>query len=961
MRTTASNALQPADPASRPVTPQRKCSCEASGETCPRCEAKRHSLQRKSNGTPSGADISPVVDRVLASPGHAMDPVTRGVMESRFAQDFSHVRLHEDRDAAISADSIHARAYTVGRHIVMGADAPARSSSGGMRLLAHELAHVVQQSRGGIPAGIDADPALESAADRAATDVVSGKDAEVSGAAGTGIAREAKPGEQIIYEVTFPDGKKRLTEAEYEAHKARAIRRLRIDLKTVAELADNGRSSQIDMLKDYHGGVESGWDVIKKPKALIGIAADIWGNTTPPYIGMWSHAKNYSKEGLAALERGDFATAARMLRLADQSYRDSVAEWNAYRAKTIGGAEALASDLETVRDISFATALAAAAVIAAPVVAGGVAAAGFTGTTATVLTAGGTAVATGSVGVGLGGGSTAAASYVNTGKVDWDAAARDAKKFGKQGAVTGLTAGLGHALGAAGKAVELGKPLVQQAVRRCLTEAGINVTGEVTAEALDRLVPPSEPEAAAKSEAQSKAVLPGPARAALVGCVGGALGVPTSKLRSGTAKVTDAAVGAGVAYGDARLQGKTHVEAVLAAVQTSVTSHAIGYGKKHSDAVAAAKPVGKATDEVAGKPETSRKAIVTTPTKGSPVATAKPTVAEIPGSPIPSTAKPVPKPAAKPAGKPAVSVDKAHAKAVKPAANGHEAVVTRDGVGVCSPLPCPVIHVEYKKELGASPELKKWNDHIQGMREANPEGAATQAAALIKALEAQRNNAARAAGAPRDAVDDAFDTAHAPNVSKKGGRSYLDADMETGSARKRAPGEPKRRVDLDDLVPTADERKLQHPHRAAAARARAVQGRRIADHPKLKALWDAAAAKAQANGPLTKSNYAKSYDKARDEFWLSVRGDKEAKAIFEHAGFDFEASGKAPLLRVKDPSAVPLEERRISLDHNVEKGHGDGWRLALDPANLTFEMQTPNSMREIKQARHPELRPKEPQ
>lgn len=132
--------------------------------------------------------------------------------------------------------------------------------------------------------------------------------------------------------------------------------------------------------------------------------------------------------------------------------------------------------------------------------------------------------------------------------------------------------------------------------------------------------------------------------------------------------------------------------------------------------------------------------------------------------------------AVKPVEKSATGVDKAQAKAVKPTANGHEVVVTRNGVGVCSPPPCPVIHLEYKKELDASPELKQWNDRVQGMRELNPEGAAVQAAALVKTLEAHRNNAARAAGVPRDAVDDAFDTAHSPDVSKKGDRGYLDAN-----------------------------------------------------------------------------------------------------------------------------------------------------------------------------------------
>ena len=80
---------------------------------------------------------------------------------------------------------------------------------------------------------------------------------------------------------------------------------------------------------------------------------------------------------------------------------------------------------------------------------------------------------------------TAAASYASTGKVDYQAVKKDALKWGKQGVVTGLTAGLGSAVGAA----KLGTPLVQQAVRRCLLDAGVAVTGDVTTEVLNSVVP----------------------------------------------------------------------------------------------------------------------------------------------------------------------------------------------------------------------------------------------------------------------------------------------------------------------------------------------------------------------------------------------------------------------------------------------------------------------------------------
>lgn len=95
------------------------------------------------------AQIAPAVDvgAALQAPGHSLDPHTRAFTESRFGHDFSGVRVHTDAAAAASASSMNARAYTVGRDIVFASGEYAPTAQGG-RLLAHELAHVVQQSAG---------------------------------------------------------------------------------------------------------------------------------------------------------------------------------------------------------------------------------------------------------------------------------------------------------------------------------------------------------------------------------------------------------------------------------------------------------------------------------------------------------------------------------------------------------------------------------------------------------------------------------------------------------------------------------------------------------------------------------------------------------------------------------------------------------------------------------------------
>jgi len=115
---------------------------------------------------------SPVHHSVAATvsrPGQQLEPGVRSEFTSRFGRDFSDVRVHADADAATSAARLGASAYTVGRSIVFGQDQYAAATAAGRNLIAHELAHVVQQhSAVGEAAGV-ASPAgdLERDAERA--------------------------------------------------------------------------------------------------------------------------------------------------------------------------------------------------------------------------------------------------------------------------------------------------------------------------------------------------------------------------------------------------------------------------------------------------------------------------------------------------------------------------------------------------------------------------------------------------------------------------------------------------------------------------------------------------------------------------------------------------------------------------------------------------------------------------
>jgi hypothetical protein len=133
---------------------QRSCaSCTAGGTTCPKCagEDKKDLIQRRANyASDAGAAVSQSFGRDLGS-GQPLDAATRALFEPRFGYDFSGVRVHTGEKAAESARSVSALAYTVGSDVVFGRGQYSPGIHAGNRLLAHELAHVVQQRAGSVP------------------------------------------------------------------------------------------------------------------------------------------------------------------------------------------------------------------------------------------------------------------------------------------------------------------------------------------------------------------------------------------------------------------------------------------------------------------------------------------------------------------------------------------------------------------------------------------------------------------------------------------------------------------------------------------------------------------------------------------------------------------------------------------------------------------------------------------
>ena len=140
----------------------------------------RRSLQRTPGAASRESAAPPGVDAALRTPGQPLDRETRARMEPGFGHNFSQVRVHTGPQAAESASALGAQAYTVGSDMVFGAGQYAPQTPAGQQLIAHELAHVVQQqgaAAGSITVG-EPDSAHERAAARQAERLAHGGFAE---------------------------------------------------------------------------------------------------------------------------------------------------------------------------------------------------------------------------------------------------------------------------------------------------------------------------------------------------------------------------------------------------------------------------------------------------------------------------------------------------------------------------------------------------------------------------------------------------------------------------------------------------------------------------------------------------------------------------------------------------------------------------------------------------------------
>jgi outer membrane protein OmpA-like peptidoglycan-associated protein len=155
-------------------------------------EAEVHRQADSARDGPATESVPAEVLDVVRSPGPPLALATRRFLEPRFGHDLGHVRVHTGAAAGRAARAVAARAYTIGRDVVFGDGQYDPDGPAGQRLIAHEMAHVVQQRTGRqtlnrqpLTVSSPSDPA-EAQADRAADEAMG---------AGPG-SKTAAPGQQ---------------------------------------------------------------------------------------------------------------------------------------------------------------------------------------------------------------------------------------------------------------------------------------------------------------------------------------------------------------------------------------------------------------------------------------------------------------------------------------------------------------------------------------------------------------------------------------------------------------------------------------------------------------------------------------------------------------------------------------------------------------------------------------------
>ena len=168
---------QPAEAEEKQVQPGLKANADTSVQRlCSECEEELQGQSLEQAGTlqaKRGRDRNSMPPHALnhylsgSDHGSPLSEAERRFFEPRFGREFSSVRLHTDAHADQAAQSINARAFTTGSHIVFASGEYAPQTVSGRRLLAHELTHTMQQGASGQRVYREQKPGAKQVGDKA--------------------------------------------------------------------------------------------------------------------------------------------------------------------------------------------------------------------------------------------------------------------------------------------------------------------------------------------------------------------------------------------------------------------------------------------------------------------------------------------------------------------------------------------------------------------------------------------------------------------------------------------------------------------------------------------------------------------------------------------------------------------------------------------------------------------------
>lgn len=298
-------------------------------------EISRVSIYR----TPSDpSNIETNVNSVISGSGSSLDSNTKEFMESRFGYDFNNVRIHTDTQAARSAKSVNALAYTVGNDIVFGQGQYQPATVGGKRLIAHELTHIIQRDESSaadersIPGRLA--PKTLSRISSSDDDIMLQRDSanpEIGPApvqdSGTSSAAEQRV---PVYQIKMSDH----TTGFLPEQAALQILQDHFQLVT----------RQVEFYAGWHAELKK----VHDDQAFVAWVSDVFGGVSFPDITMWDEPRGLLASANASIASRDVLSAESNLERADKSKEACKRIFLEYKEGTISGAETTVTVLQGI-------------------------------------------------------------------------------------------------------------------------------------------------------------------------------------------------------------------------------------------------------------------------------------------------------------------------------------------------------------------------------------------------------------------------------------------------------------------------------------------------------------------------------------------------------------------------------------------------------------------------------------